>query len=80
MNKRSVLAITWTLCAVMCVAVIAALCFFVFTRFMHGELGSGLALTSYILNISVPVLGICTMLSFISYRRLKENEKLKSHK
>ncbi len=80
MSKRSVLAIIWALCGVTCVTVIAALCFFVFTRFMHGELGTGLTLTSYIVNVSAPLFGIGTMLSFIAYRRAKENERLTSHK
>ena len=76
MNKKYVLAIMWTLCVAMCVTTVAALCLFVLARVQHGALRDGLALTRYIVNISIPLLGICAMLSFIAYRRLKENEKL----
>lgn len=80
MSKKSLLAIMWTLCVVMCITLIAALGFFVFTNFMHGELGAGLALTSYIVSVSAPVFGIFTMLAFILYRKAREAEKLGSHK
>lgn len=80
LNKRLIFAVTWTLFVAMCVTAIAALCLYVFTEVGPGEIFTGLALARYIVTVSIPLLGICAMLSFIAYRRTVESEKIITHK
>ena len=79
-NKRLILAIMWTLFVAMCVTAIAALCLYVFTEVGPNEIFTGLALARYIVTVSIPLLGICAMISFIVYRRTVESEKVRTHK
>ena len=79
-NKRFMLAVMWTLFVAMCATAIAALCLYVFTEVAPGELFTGVALARYIVTVSIPLLGIFAMLSFIAYRRTAENEKVVTHK
>ena len=73
-NKRYILAIIWVLFIAMCVTAVAALCLYVFTEVAPGEIFTGVALARYIVTLSIPLLGICAMLSFIAYRRTAEIE------
>ena len=73
-NKRYILAIMWVLFIAMCVTAVAALCLYVFTEVAPGEIFTGVALARYIVTLSIPLLGICAMLSFIAYRRTAEIE------
>lgn len=79
-NKRLILAIMWTLFVAMCVTAIAALCLYLFTEVDPNEIFTGVALARYIVTVSIPLLGICAMISFIAYRRTVEREKVRTHK
>ncbi len=79
-NKRLTLAVMWTLFAAMCATVIAALCLYAFTEVGPDEVFTGLALARYIVTVSIPLLGIFAMISFIAYRRTVESEEVRTHK